>query len=108
MLDDRMVTTSSKQYMYEGSVTGELNIAAWNWLLLGNQGGKGVSIYAAPSRAKVLSGLPEAWIDVGAAELYRDEDVAYATKLWEFGIQCELHVWPGAWLYRTPRLRKPA
>jgi hypothetical protein len=52
-----MITTSSKQYMNEGTLTGETNIVAWNWLLSGNQGAKDVSIYAAPSRATDLSGL---------------------------------------------------
>jgi acetyl esterase/lipase len=56
-----------------------------------------VSIYAAPARATDLSGLPHAWIDVGSAELFRDENVAYASKLWECGVQAELHVWEGAW-----------
>jgi acetyl esterase/lipase len=56
-----------------------------------------VSIYAAPARATDLSDLPHAWIDVGSAELFRDENVAYASKLWECGVQAELHVWEGAW-----------
>ena len=38
-----------------------------------------VSIYAAPSRATDLSGLPPTFIDVGTAEVFRDEDVAYAS-----------------------------
>lgn len=54
-------------------------------------------MYAAPARATDLSGLPPTWIDVGAAELFRDEAVAYATKPWEHGVQAELHVWPGGW-----------
>ena len=54
-----------------------------------------MSIYAAPARATDLSGLPPAFIDCGSAEVFRDEDVAYATKLWEAGVQAELHVWAG-------------
>jgi acetyl esterase/lipase len=34
-------------------------------------------------------------IDVGSAETFRDEDVAYATRIWQAGGQAELHVWPG-------------
>lgn len=56
-----------------------------------------MSIYAAPARATDLSGLPPAWVDVGGAEMFRDEDVAYAQKLAEFGVPVELHVWPGGW-----------
>jgi len=97
MIDDRMETASSKQYMEVGSWTGKNNVTAWDWVLDGNRGGKDVSIYAAPARAKDLSGLPTTWINCGAAELFRDENVEYATKLWEHGVQCELHVWQGGW-----------
>jgi acetyl esterase/lipase len=97
MLDDRMITASSQQYMTEGTWTGETNVIAWDWYLAGRRGAKDVSIYAAPARATNLSGLPPTWIDVGAAELFRDENVAYASKLWEAGVQTELHVWEGAW-----------
>jgi len=97
MLDDRLTTVSSEQYMTEGTLTTEQCIDSWNTLLLPyGRGGSSVSIYAAPSRATDLSGLPEAWVDVGSAEALRDECVDYASKLWEFGTQCELHVWPGA------------
>jgi acetyl esterase/lipase len=32
---------------------------------------------------------------VGSAETFRDEDVAYASRIWQAGGQAELHVWPG-------------
>jgi acetyl esterase/lipase len=54
-----------------------------------------VSIYAAPARATDLSGLPPAFIDVGTAEVFRDEAVAYASQIWADGGVAELHVWPG-------------
>lgn len=54
-----------------------------------------VSIYVAPARATDLFGLPKTFIEVGSAEPFRDEDIAYAMKLWEHGIDAELHVWPG-------------
>ena len=59
------------------------------------RGTDAVSIYASPSRATDLSGLPPAFIDVGSAEVFRDEDVAYATQIWADGGVAELHVWPG-------------
>ncbi len=49
----------------------------------------------APARATDLTGLPPAFIDCGSAEVFRDEDVAYATALWHAGVQAELHIWPG-------------
>ena len=40
-------------------------------------------------------GLPPTFIDVGSAETFRDEDVAYASRIWQAGGRVELHVWPG-------------
>ncbi|KUJ08517.1 putative alpha/beta hydrolase protein, partial [Mollisia scopiformis] len=97
MLDDRMENVSSKQYFNIGKWQGGINEPAWNFLLDGKRGAEDVSIYAAPARATDLSRLPPTWLDVGAAELFRDEVVAYASKLWEGGVQAELHVWPGCW-----------
>ncbi len=54
-----------------------------------------MSPYAAPSRAADLSGLPSTFVDVGSAETFRDEDVAYASRRWQAGCHVELHVWPG-------------
>jgi acetyl esterase/lipase len=101
MLDDRGESVSSRQYVDEGTWSRGSNELGWRCLLgekpTGGDGDKGVSIYAAPSRVTDLGGLPEAFIDVGAAEVFRDEAVAYASRLWECGVQTELHVWPGAW-----------
>jgi acetyl esterase/lipase len=53
--------------------------------------------YIAPARATNLAGLPPAFIEVGSAELFRDDNVLYASLLWASGVQAELHVWPGAY-----------
>jgi len=97
MLDDRCTSVSARQYENEGAWIGKTNRAAWDHYLPGIRGTEKVSIYVAPSRAEDLSNLPQAFIEVGACEPFRDENVAYATKLWECGTQAELHVWPGAW-----------
>ena len=34
-------------------------------------------------------------MDVGSADTFRDEDVAYASRIWADGGDAELHVWPG-------------
>ena len=62
-------------------------------------GSDDVPIYAAPARATVeqLRGLPPAYIDVGELDPFRDEDIAYATRLLQAGVPCELHVTPGAY-----------
>lgn len=96
MLDDRNTSISCKQYESDGLFNTKANRAAWDFMLPGARGSKNVSIYAVPARAEDLSGLPPTFIEVGAAELFRDENVAYASKLWEGGVDTELHVWPGA------------
>jgi len=97
MLDDRMETVSSKQFMNEGTWMGVNNIKAWDWYIPGLRGSSNVPIYAAPSRASDLAGLPQTWLDVGGAELFRDENSEYAAKLAACGVPVEFHVWPGSW-----------
>lgn len=87
----------SRQYANEGTFSRESCETGWDALLGSRRGGEDVSIYAAPGRATDLSGLPPVYIEVGSAETFRDENVAYSSKLWASGIQAELHVWPGAY-----------
>lgn len=95
MIDDRNSTVSS--YQSNGTAIWDRgsNDTGWNALLGNRRHGDDISIYAAPARATDLSGLPPAFIDVGSAEVFRDEDVAYASKIWASGGIAELHVWPG-------------
>jgi len=95
MLDDKNNSVSCRQFATSGTFTGTQNQYAWSTVLGDKAGGDNVSIYAAPARAEDLSGLPETFIDVGSAEPFRDEAVAFASKLWAAGTQAELHVWPG-------------
>jgi len=95
MLDDRNQTPSAYQMAGIGIWDRGANEVGWAALLGAARGGPDVSPYAAPARATDLSGLPPAFIDVGSAETFRDEDVAYATAIWQAGGQAELHVWPG-------------
>ena len=48
------------------------------------------------ARIEDLTGLPPAWIGVGTLDLFHEEDVAYAKRLRDAGIECELDVVPGA------------
>jgi acetyl esterase/lipase len=95
MLDDRNETPSSRQMAGLGVWDRAANEVGWTALLGSARGGPDVSPYAAPARATDLSGLPPAFIDVTSAETFRDEDVAYATRIWLAGGPAELHVWPG-------------
>ena len=97
MLDDRNDTVSSKQFWSHGTFTGGLNALSWSCVLGDRVGRDDVSHYVVAGRATArdLVNLPEAYIEVGANEPFRDDAVAYASKLWEAGSQAELHVWPG-------------
>ncbi|MFJ9629511.1 alpha/beta hydrolase [Streptomyces sp. NPDC101175] len=95
MLDHRNSTTSARQYSgVPGVWTGEMNEFGWT-AVLGDPTADEVSAYVSPARAEDLSGLPTSYIDVGSAEVFRDEDTEYATRVWAAGGQAELHVWAG-------------
>jgi len=49
-----------------------------------------------PALAESLAGLPPAYISTGALDLFLDEDIDYARRLVDAGVQAELHVYPGA------------
>jgi acetyl esterase/lipase len=93
MIDDRNETSSSREIVDIGIWDREGNIQAWEWYLAG----KDADHYAAPARAEDVSGLPPAFIDVGTVDLFRDEDIAFAQRLMEAGVPCELHVYPGSY-----------
>ncbi|MFF3446946.1 alpha/beta hydrolase [Streptomyces sp. NPDC002667] len=95
MLDHRNTTVSSRQYSgVPGVWTGEMNEFGWR-AVLGGLSGDEVSAYVSPALAEDLSGLPATYIDAGSAEIFRDEDTDYATRIWAAGGQAELHVWAG-------------
>ncbi|OKL55101.1 hypothetical protein BSZ39_00785 [Bowdeniella nasicola] len=51
--------------------------------------------YAVPAEREDLSGLPPAWIGVGDLDLFFDEDLEYARRLREAGVEVELVAVPG-------------
>ncbi|MFC8236450.1 alpha/beta hydrolase [Streptomyces sp. NPDC057284] len=95
MLDHRNTSTSSRQYSGGPGVwTREMNAFGWR-CVLGDLTDTEVPEYVSPSLAYNLSGLPTTYIDTGSAEVFRDEDTDYATRIWADGGQAELHVWAG-------------
>lgn len=93
MLDHRNDSVSSRQYA-EGPATSTRAANSFGWeALLGTA--TAVSPYASPALAADLGGLPPSFIDTGSAELFRDEDAAFASRIWAAGGAAELHVWPG-------------
>jgi acetyl esterase/lipase len=95
MLDHRGITVSSRQYSGGAGVwTREMNEFGWR-AVLGDLADSDVPGYLSPAVADDLTGLPTTYIDAGTAEVFRDEDVDYARRIWAAGGQAELHVWAG-------------
>jgi acetyl esterase/lipase len=94
MLDDRGDTRSVRQFP-TGMWNAVENELAWRSLLGERYGTDDVPAYAAPARAADLSGLPSTFLEVGSAEVFRDEVVAFAGRIWADGGQADLHVWSG-------------
>lgn len=93
MLDDRETTPSSTWDAL--GWTPAHNRMGWRAILGDEAAGENVSPYAAAARAEDLSGLPPAYIEVGSSEIFRDEDIDYATRLAAAGVPIELHSWMG-------------
>lgn len=72
------------------------NLAGWRAYLGKKFGAASVPIYAAPTRAKNLAGLPPTYLCVGDMDLFLQEDLAYGRRLNEAGVPLDLHVYPGA------------
>lgn len=94
MLDDRITTPDPyvaplAVWTYDDSRT------AWPALLGDAAGGADVPATAAPARLEDATGLPPAYIEVGQIDIFRDEDMAYATKLSRAGVPVEFHMHPG-------------
>jgi acetyl esterase/lipase len=94
MLDDRTVDVPVRPSDTWSSVS---NLTGWTALLGAARGGPEVSPYAAPARATDLSGLPPVFLDVGSADIFLDEDVDFARRIWAAGGRADLHVWAGAY-----------
>jgi acetyl esterase len=90
-LDDRQQTWSQRNFTDTPWVYRDKIAAAWRHYL----GSTPASQYAAPARAADLSGLPPAYIAAAEFDPNRDEDIDYAQRLLQAGVQVELHQFPG-------------
>ncbi len=97
MLDDRTCVTPQPDHLGAFVWTPQANSFGWRCLLGQEPGGADVPPYAVPARAADLSGLPPAFITVGALDLFLAEDLDYARRLIEAKVPTELHVYPGAY-----------
>lgn len=97
MLDDRTGSTRSVPAHIGTMVwSRQSNRYCWGALLGVPPGGNEVPDGAVPARIADLSGLPPAYISVGALDLFFEEDLAYARRLNAARVPTELHVVPGA------------
>lgn len=62
---------------------------------LAERTGDNVSPYAAPARAKDLSGLPATYLVTGDLDLFRDETATYAARLAAANVPVEFHIYTG-------------
>jgi len=95
MLDDRSAIRSD---LPEDAIlwSKQSNRFGWEAYLGKPCGSSDVPPFAVPARRNDLSGLPPTWIGVGALDLFHDENVVYAQRLRAHGVDCELHISPGA------------
>lgn len=96
MLDDR--TGSSRRVPAHIGAFGwsaSNNRFGWSSLLGVTAGSPTVPPGSVPARVENLAGLPPAFIGVGSIDLFMAEDVDYARRLIEAGVQTELNVAPG-------------
>jgi acetyl esterase/lipase len=96
MLDDRTVTRTDLDTKHVRVWSPGSNAWAWSVYLGHAPGAPTASPYAAAARREDLKGLPPAWVGVGTLDLFHDEDVAYAKRLKDSGVPCELYLVPGA------------
>ncbi|KAI6080901.1 alpha/beta hydrolase domain protein [Hypoxylon rubiginosum] len=97
MLNDRVDDTSKALFGGSSAAiwSAETNEMAWKAILGDRYGDDSVSPYEVPGRATDLSGLPPTYIDVASVELFRNQCIQYAARLWDAGCQVDLHVWAG-------------
>ncbi len=95
MIDDRHDTPSGHEITHPTVWNREVSLKAWKMYLGDEFGGDHVSPYAAAARATNFKGLPPALVTVGALDLFRDENIAYAQRLMEAGVPTDLQVYAG-------------
>ena len=105
MIDDRHDTPSGRAITHPTVWNRDVSLKAWRMYLGDEYGTDHVSPYAAAARARDLSGLPPAFVTVGALDLFRDENITYAKRLMAAGAATELQVYPG--MYHGAEMSAP-
>lgn len=96
-LDDRLDTPSMRAYHDTPLFSRSDAALCWQYYLGDGlrRGAGDVSPYAAPARARNLSGLPPAFVVTCEFDPLRDEGLDYAQRLVQAGVSTELHLYPG-------------
>ena len=95
MLDDRTATrmdlTKQKHFFWNN----DNNWGGWACYLGQSPGLLEAPAYAVAARRPSLHGLPQAWLGIGDIDLFYEESIAYAQRLNDSGVDCELLVTEG-------------
>ncbi|HQN44824.1 MAG TPA: alpha/beta hydrolase, partial [Anaerolineaceae bacterium] len=96
MLDDRTGPRKDIEPKAHVVWNNTSNQFGWESYLGQSCGAETAPAGSVPARRDNLAGLPPAWIGVGTNDLFYDEAAAYAQRLSEAGVPCELVPVPGA------------
>lgn len=98
MFDDRTSAREDMKNARHPYWSNASNIYGWTSYLGQAPGSPTTPKYAVPGRAppEDFRGFPPAWVGVGAADIFHDEDVEFAEKLKSVGVDVELVVVPRA------------
>ncbi len=96
MLDDRTALHRDIDDSNSPTWSQKSNRFGWEAYLGKHYGADEILAYSVPARREDLSGLPPAWIGVGTLDVFYEEDMLYAQRLKEAGIECDLNIVEGA------------
>ncbi len=96
MLDDRTALCAHIDDSTNVTWNHKSNRFGWESYLGQKCGAEAAPECSVPARRLDLSGLPPAWIGVGTTDMFHAEDLAYAQRLSECGVECEVYTVPGA------------
>lgn len=107
MLDDRMITPSSKEN--DAPIWDSIsNEVGWKMYLGELYGTEDIPAYAAAARAKDFSNLPPTYTFVGDIEPFHDETKQYIADLQAAGVEAEIDVYEGCFhAFETMCPKKP-
>ncbi len=96
MLDDRTALHRDIDDSNSPTWSQKSNRFGWESYLGEHYGADEILAYSVPARREDLTGLPPAWIGVGTLDVFYEEDMMYAQRLKEAGIECDLNIVEGA------------